>query len=639
MHRFYAPIAIDTVKEEHALTECVRQLHAAEITRVMICGIGEIKAGQGVIFNEPWRLQALIRRLQSEGFEVCAWVNALGHGALLAHAEKENEDPFGFTHIVGLDGRHSKQGLCPADPRLRAHFAKTIEKIAAMRPDMIMLDDDFRLNVRDTTYDIGCFCDYHMEELCRLLGERVTREELYEKAFTGGENRYRTAWMELMREALLGFAREMRRAVDAVAPEVRLGACACYDTWDMDGTDCIELARAFAGNTRPFIRTIGAPYHDRRVAAAVECTRMQAAWCKAAPEVEIFAEGDVYPRPRYTVPAAQLELFDLALWCAGGINADQKYMFDYARRVGYENGYVARHLKNAPKRAELSAIFDGKRAVGVQVIEPMHKMREWVLPKEKPMAIGRYIHKSFYPRSARLLAEQAIPTAYEDAGYPVILFGESARSVPLEVLSRGAVLDAAAATILTERGVDTGLLSARPAPSNGEYFLHADDKIIGYGGLPLMALSVREGAEVESLLLPDRTPGAYRYENGAGQRFFVLALNFYEAIAGSYQAYQNSYYRGEQLQKAIEWVAKKPLPAVCTGHPYLYTVCAKSEGGDALSVALFNLFEDEIIAPEITLDAAYTSARFVNCDGTLCGNKLTLTDIPPFGFAAFEVTV
>lgn len=638
MHRFYAPIALDTVGNDADYAEYLQQFRAAGITRVMICGLGEIKTGEGAIYDEPDRVEQLIRRLKNDGLEVCAWLNALGHGALLAHADpKEDQDPFGFTHITGLDGRHSKHGLCPADPRLRAHFAKSIARVAAMGPDMIMLDDDFRLNVRDTTYDIGCFCDYHMNELCRRLGEAVTREELYEKAFTGGENRYRSTWMALMREALLGFAKEMREAVDKVDPRVRLGACACYDTWDMDGTDCIELARAFAGNTKPFIRTIGAPYHDRRVAAAVECTRMQANWCGSAPDIEIFAEGDVYPRPRYTVPAAQLELFDLALLCTGCVDADQKYMFDYSRRVGYEKGYVARHLKNAPKRVELSDIFKGKTPVGVRVFEPLHKMRSWDMPAEKPMPVGRYIHKNFYSKSARMLTEQAIPTAYTDTGYPVILFGESARHVPLEALQNGALLDAGAAAILAGRGVDVGLISAESATFNGEYFKDVDDRIIGYGALPFMRMQTASTAEVDSLLLPENVPGAYFYENAAGQRFFVLALNAYAAVPNTLQPYQNSYYRGLQLQKALQRVSKKPIPAVCTGNPYLYMICAKSAEGDVMSVALFNIFEDEVIAPEVTLDAAYKSARFVNCAGNLAGNRITLSDIPPFGFAAFEV--
>ena len=638
MHRFYAPIALDTVKNDEVYAEYLRQFRAADVTRVFICAVGENKTGKGALYDDPDRLARLISRLKNDGLEVGVWMNALGHGGTLAHAdEAERAKVLQFKPLVGLDGRGNDQGLCPSDENLRAHFAASISRVAAMHPDVIMLDDDFRLNVRDASYDIACFCDYHMEELCKAVGEKLTREELYEKAFTGGENRYRTAWMELMRESLLGFAREMRKAVDAVAPEVRLGCCMCYDTWDMDGTDGIELARAFAGNTKPFLRTIGAPYHDRRVAAAVECTRMQAAWCKDAPDVEVFAEGDVYPRPRYTVPAAQLELFDLALVASGAVDADQKYMFDYVHPLGYERGYIAHHLKNAPKRVELSAIFEGKSPVGVQVFEAKHKMRAWDIPAERSLPLGRYIHKNFYPKAARMLAQQAIPTVYEDGAYPVIVFGESARHIPLEKLKNGAILDAGAAMLLAERGVDVGLLSATAGSFSAEYFADADDSVRGLGSLPLMRLEVKEGAAVDSLLLPDRTPGSYRYENAAGQRFFVLAMRTYEALPIALEPYQNHYHRGRRLVSAVEWVAGRKLPAVCLGNPYLYMICAESADGSALSVALFNVFEDSILVPEVTLAKSYGKVRTVNCTAQLQGDRLTLSEIPAFGFAAFEV--
>ena len=56
-----------------------------------------------------------------------------------------------------------------------------------------------------------------------------------------------------------------------------------------------------------------------------------------------------------------------------------------------------------------------------------------------------------------------------------------------------------------------------------------------------------------------------------------------------------------------------------------------------MSVVLFNVFEDEILAPQVTLDKAYDSVRVVNGNGTLKADTVTLSDIPPFGFVAFEV--
>ena len=153
MHRFFAPIALGTVNEE-SFPIFVKQFREARIERVMICGIGEIKASDGPLFESPETVARWIAAFRAEGFEVCAWLNALGHGALLAHAEETDERAGGFRHIVGLDGRHSEQGICPTDPDFRAHYASCLQRVAAMHPHMIMLDDDFRLNVRDGTYDV-----------------------------------------------------------------------------------------------------------------------------------------------------------------------------------------------------------------------------------------------------------------------------------------------------------------------------------------------------------------------------------------------------------------------------------------------------------------------------------------------------
>ncbi|MBQ9098066.1 MAG: hypothetical protein IJY50_01390 [Clostridia bacterium] len=635
MHRFFAPVALHTVTDA-AYPILKEQLIAAEVSRVILCGVGEIKTGGGTLYENPALLEKAIRRFQQDGFEVCVWVNALGHGGVLSHSAPEEEREGAFRPIVGLNGGSSAQGLCPSDEGLRAHFAKSLQIVAAMHPDLIMLDDDFRLNVRDTTYDIGCFCDWHMEQLCRCLGETVTREELYEKAFTGGENRYRSAWMDLMAESLLGFAREMRAAVDAVDPKVRLSACMCSDTWDMDGTDGMELARAFAGSTKPFLRTFGAPYHERRIAAAVENTRMQAAWCRDS-GIEISAEGDVYPRPRYMVPAAQLELYDLALVATGAVDADQKYMFDYVRRVGYENGYVERHVKNGALRRRIEAAFAGKRPVGVQAVEVMHKTRTWDLPREKFAPVGRYIHKGFAVHGARILAENGIPTAYETGDGPLIVFGENARHVGLTELARGAVLDATAARILTQRGVDVGLLATAPGSFSWEYYVAEDDLARGIGALPLARMTVAAGAQIETLLQPGDAVGSYRYENANGQRFFVLALDSYGALPLTVGEYHNNYYRARQLEKALEWVAKKPLPAACTGHPYLYLICCDSADGRSRAVLLLNVFEDAVLAPTVALDRSFAEIKMINGTGTLQGNAVVLDEIPAYGVAAFEV--
>lgn len=63
---------------------------------------------------------------------------------------------------------------------------------------------------------------------------------------------------------------------------------------------------------------------------------------------------------------------------------------------------------------------------------------------------------------------------------------------------------------------------------------------------------------------------------------------------------------------------------------------AKNE--KAMSVLLINIFMDDIDDPIITLDKAYKSIKFVNCNGYIKSNNVYLSDIQPYGFAAFEVS-
>jgi len=156
MHRFFAPVAIDTVNES-SYPVFVQQLRAAEVDRVVLCCVGEVASESGTLYDAPERLARYIRQFSRDGFEVGVWLDSLGHGVVLNHAKAAEMLP--FSPIVGLNGKSTPHAICPLDPQFRAHYAKALQIVAAMHPDLIMLDDDFRLNTRGNVYDIGCFFD------------------------------------------------------------------------------------------------------------------------------------------------------------------------------------------------------------------------------------------------------------------------------------------------------------------------------------------------------------------------------------------------------------------------------------------------------------------------------------------------
>lgn len=635
MYKISVPIHIDLLNDG-SVSYYINELKQAGAERVFLFCAEPFTRTNSFLYHAPERMANAISTFKSEGFEVGVWMDAFGHGGVLAHSTA-SDYVASFTRIRGSDGREAQEGFCPLDENFRSCFVNAVQTIARMNPDIIMFDDDFRINIRQ--YHMGCLCDAHMKLLRERLSEDVRYEDMERLAFTGGENKYRSAWMKLMGETLLDFAHLLRRAVDEINDKIRMGACAVYTTWDFDGIDMIALSKALAGKTRPFIRTIGAPYHGSRIQYAIEHTRMQAAWCDGE-DIELFAEGDVYPRPRYAVPARYLEIFDLALIASGAVDGILKYMLDYNRPYHYENGYMERHLRNADLREALADMFKGKKHVGLRIFEQMHKIEKYEFPAEYEQGIATKAWNTYFSVAEKLASENAIPTVYKRSEeYPTIVFGENARYIEVSDMKNGLIVDAVAAKILSARGFDTGLLSCESAVASGESFCFDHDEIRGISGIASQKCSISDRAIVDSIFKPMDSPASYFYENKNAQRFFVLCMDAYNSDKNNFN-YFNNYYRQEQMLRAIDWLCGRSLPAVIKKQPYLYMQAAKNEEGSALSIALFNMNVDEIIAPIIALDKAYTSVKCVGCEAVLEEKTLRLKgDVLPYGMAAFELSL
>ena len=379
MRKQSVPFNIDYVTDEN-LTRWIKMLTDSKIDRVFLCGLGEFYSSENMQNEKIAKCAKLIPALKDAGIEPCIWINSFGHGLadITVYDEKGR-----YQGFIGEDGSAPGDCFCPSDEALRRDFTKFIKKIAAIKPSILMIDDDFRMGQRG--YSLGCFCPNHVADICARVGENLSRAELVKKIYTGGPNRYRDAYIASMNDTVVSLAKTIRSEVDKIHPEMRMGICMCFDVWDTDGTDAIELAHAFAGNTKPFLRANGAPYWQTispywnncwgDIISTIEYNRIQSIWCREN-GIECIGEGDTYPRPRYTIPANHLEIFDLALVANGELDEMLKYLYDYRHPIEFEDGYNERHMRNAKNRSELWDIFRDKEAVGVRIFEPMHKLAD-----------------------------------------------------------------------------------------------------------------------------------------------------------------------------------------------------------------------------------------------------------------------
>lgn len=548
-----------------------------------------------------------------------------------------------FTKMTSANGNALKDFVCPLDPEYKKFMGETIKQVAECGVDIIMYDDDYRFGFLSGD-GIRCTCDLHMKKIREILGEDITREELQKKAISGGKNKYRDAWLKANGDSLKEFAQNARASLDEVNPNVRFAVCSCMSLWDNDGVDSATIARILAGNTKPLLRLIGAPYWavnkgwGNRLHHVIELERMERSWC--GNDIEIMSEGDVFQRPRYNCPAAYLEIFDTALRADGSTDGILKYAIDYYSTFSYETGYIERHEKSRELYKQIESYFKNKTPVGIRIYEAMNKLADMEIPEAVENSYK--VEDIFFSPAARLLTDSSIPTIYEGDGVCGIALGENVKYIPEEAFNNGLIIDLRAAQILEDKGIDVGLANVgEKVRIDTEYFYNLKEYIPIHFGGDAYEVTLKENTKVLSTFVINKSryslrekeiPAAYLYENDKGQRFLVYTFNYYF----NSEFLHRSYARSKQIQEATEWLSRgKKLPAYSFKNPDLYILSKK--GNTGMAVGLWNIFQDEIFTPTIELDGEYKGIKFINCTGEIKGNKVYLSEMAPFSFAGFEV--
>lgn len=499
----------------------------------------------------------------------------------------------------------------------------------------------------------------------------MTVGELPDLIYRNKDLSYRKEWMELKRETMVSFLKALRKEVNSVNPEFRIGISASRLNYDIDGATIQELAMAAAGDTKPFVRLTGAPYWAREnntLSSVIESNRMQFAWFDGS-GIEIISEGDPYPRPRSRIPASYLEVFDQILRASGGSDGIYKYMTAYREGPGYENGYIDFHIKNQNLYKLIDELFGGKRAIGLRPYIKQQKISDAIFDDLEPFEeFGSFYRlDSVIPPESYFVTDCSVPTSYEDSGYAGIAFGENARHLSDAELCCGIITDLKGAKILSEKGIDVGLEGYTRVNTNpSEEYFPEDDMAVLIGQpspfpIRFYKAKLRSGARVVSFFrygddLPqfggyeasadesearEDFPACYLYENANGQRFCVytfVGLNvqnrdIYNGFNGDFFV---SYCRQRQIFDCAEWLSSKKLPAKSLKNPYLYVLCAEDE--ESRVVGLWNLWEDEILSPQITLDKPAASIEFYMTDGYSDGDTVYLTKpLKPYECAFLKI--
>ncbi|MBC8559806.1 hypothetical protein [Fumia xinanensis] len=594
--------------------------------------------------------------LEENGFTVGAWVTpTIGYGAPYYF---DHDAPYTKIHTLKGNGDTIPGAYCPLYDDFTNELCSIFKRVAGTGVKLILLEDDFTLTGGKALFDrMGCCCEKHMAILRERLGENITVEELNDKVYRQGQNKYRDTFRALQGETLNSLADKIGNAIHSVNPEIRVGLSSNWSSFNIEGITLDKLAKTIAGGNKALIRLTGAPYWAciPNFATSIETARLESQWCRHK-DIELLTEGDTFPRPRHNVPAALLEGFDTVLRADGKTDGILKYMVDYNSSATYETGYIERHVRNKPLYDEIERRFTGD-TVGLNVLEVPEQFAS--IEFDADCRVEHYSSIGLLPVVSQwFMTDNGLPTTYENKEGAILAFGENAKYLDDGMLNRGVILDASGAKKLMKKGGDVGIESFERAKTPlAEKFIEEDELILASADddKVFYHFQLKKGAKILSkfyhcseglgLLPPNGVleensyPACYLYENSRHQKFMVYS--FSAASFGSTNmmcpttVFRN-YFRPKQLAKGIEWLQGEPLPATCFGHPNTYMLCRRN--GSQMTVGIWNFFSDEIFTPEINLDREYTSLDCYCCEGSLDGSKVKLsTDIAPYGFACFTV--
>lgn len=567
---------------------------------------------------------------KNNGFVVGIWFAAFGSGApLLEEQKKITEKYVGLRSVTGRENKENNM-FCPESDAFMKDYLYLVKDLARINSDMLMLDDDLCLSVRP---GLGCFCDKHLALLEKEVGEKLDIKDLKKLLFVGGKNKYRSAWLKVNRESMLNFAKSVRRVIDDINPNIRAGFCSGFTSWDIEGADAIELTKALAGNTKPFVRTTGAPYwasknvnrfQHQPLSAVVEETRRQEAYARNS-GVEIFFEADSYPRPRYAISSSLLENFALPLYASGGLG-ELGYFLDYVSSPSYERGYADHRIYNKPLYSFIKEHFEDKTCTGVKVMGKMRRIENAELLESMGETA---IMTSWFNRGAEFLSLLGVPSHYENDSDCGVAFGEEARGQ--EKLCKKMIVDIKGALILQSQGYDLGLIDKTPISAPEREIFGEEIIRLSFGaGDGYFKVGLKDGAKALSYYQTaegEKYPSCYTY-SANGIEYLVFTFDVSKMTHNAVTLF--SYKRAEQVRQFVGGICYVDKST------FLYQICKENQNQKA--ILFVNMSENPVINGKIALDKEYKNIKACGTSAELKGKEVLLSAcIPPYG--AFAVVL
>lgn len=552
------------------------------------------------------------RRLAEMGLPAGILVQCtIGHGYPLVA-------PSPFRKYVNLNDGNTEHVCCPSDDAFCDHMRESMHTLAETHPDMILVDDDFRLIYRGGN---GCACPWHMQRFHELTGTDMTRRELYAHLKVHNDGDLAAAFVKTQEEAILKAARAMREGIDLVDPTIPGGICGTGN--NMEST--VELAHILAGQGNPTVARIsnGTYYPAGNRAFTKDFFRAATQMMHLRGKVDnILAEADTCPQNRYALGASWFHSHYVGTVLEGVAGA-KRWITRLAAHEP-ESGKAYRKIL-AKNRGFYDALIDLVPKLewfGCRI--PLHPKKTYYFTDfgwdcQSDGADGWATH---------VLERLGLPLFFSEKNTGVAFFSgvvdkKFTDEEMKEVLRHKAVFASDVALRLQERGLGE-YLGVTLAPWQGKTY--STDRILATGQTAAaqrgsLALTPLDGGvEVYSFAqhtLDKKTyetlyPSTTLYRNALGGTAAVFCGTPVTEYTYDQAFSFLTYSRKMQLVKMMRDMGEMPL--YYTSDEEVYLKAARMEGG-GLFAALFNLGYDVIEEMPFDVEDEVSSVSYLGTDG------------------------